>query len=393
MIRTIQCPLPPDPSLIGTIKVYNEAVQHVLDAGWEMKEYNKNKLHFATYDKIREDHPELQSSLVQCARDVASASLKFAKKKKWKCNKPVKKPMSSVRYNQRTFTPFLDSKQISISTIDGRKRYELVIPTYFQQYMHGKVTSLTLRYKPWLGKVIAYITIEIDDVPVNGVRTFVGVDRGIKRVAVLSNNQFYDTNHVLATKWKYQQLRTSLQSKGTRSAKRKLKQLSGRERRFMTDENRTIAKWICDQPFDCVVLENLKGIKTNAKKEKKVSKKTRRKFGNWAYYQLERFVIERAEKVGKTVLFVPPKYTSQRCNRCGHVSKKNRKTQSEFRCVECGFELNADLNASRNLSDLGNAVFGRASVNSPNVAVTPNDLSIDTIGRPSYKPTTLVVGS
>ncbi len=58
--------------------------------------------------------------------------------------------------------------------------------------------------------------------------------------------------------------------------------------------------------------------------------------------------------------------------------------------------MNADLNAARNISDLGNAVFGRATVNSPNVAVSPKELSIDTFGRfhvTSYKPTISAVGS
>ena len=37
----------------------------------------------------------------------------------------------------------------------------------------------------------------------------------------------------------------------------------------MTDENRKIAKWICTQPYDCIILENMRGIKKNSKKKKK----------------------------------------------------------------------------------------------------------------------------
>jgi putative transposase len=134
MIRTIQCPLPLDPSLVETIRQYNDAANDVMGAGWNSRTYNKNVLHAATYASIRERLPHLQSSLVQCARDMALASLKLAKKKNWQCKKPVKKPMSSIRLNQRTFTPFLESGKISISTIDGRKIYPLVIPEYFRKY-------------------------------------------------------------------------------------------------------------------------------------------------------------------------------------------------------------------------------------------------------------------
>jgi len=384
MIRTIQCPLPYSQDLIETIQIYNRVVQYILDSGWEQGTWNKNKLHHLTYYDLRDKYPNLQSSLIQCARDMACAILK---REKFKHKKPIKKELSGIVYNQRTFTPFLERKKMSISTINGRKKYDLSVPDYFQRYMAGKIISMTVRIKN--DKIIAYLQLELDDTPIKEVATFLGVDRGIKRVAVCSNNTFYDTNHILATKWTYQQLRTSLQAKGTRSAKRKLKKVAGRERRFMACENRKIAKWIVDQPFDCIVLENLKGLKQHSKQKKKVNKKLRKKFGNWAYYQLEQCIIERAEIIGKTVLFVNPKYTSQRCNQCGHISKSNRKNQSIFLCKECGFDLNADLNASRNLSDYGNAVFGRASVNRPNegirsllnVAVSPMTDSIESLGR------------
>ncbi len=48
------------------------------------------------------------------------------------------------------------------------------------------------------------------------------------------------------------------------------------------------------------------------------------------------------------VVHVDPKYTSQRCNQCGHTDKGNRKTQSKFRCMACGHADHADINASAN---------------------------------------------
>ena len=387
MIRTVQCPLPPSQDLIDTIRIYNEVVQYILDIGWEERTYNKNKLHHLTYYDIRDRYPNLQSSLIQCARDMACAMLK---REKFKHNKPIKKEFSGILYNQRTFTPFLESKEISISTLNGRKRYELSVPSYFQKYMSNtayKIVSMIVRIRN--NRIVAYLHLELEDIPIQTVESFLGVDRGIKRVAVCSDNTFYNTNHILAIKWKYQQLRKSLQAKGTRSAKRKLKILAGRERRFMVCENRKIAKWIVDKPFDCIVLENLKGLKQHSKQKKKVNKKLRRKFGNWAYYQLEQFIIERAELLGKMVLFVNPSYTSQRCWQCGYISRNNRSYQSTFLCKNCGFELNADLNASRNISDYGNAVFGRAFVKRPNkgirsllnVVVSPMTDSIKSLGR------------
>lgn len=45
---------------------------------------------------------------------------------------------------------------------------------------------------------------------------------------------------------------------------------------------------------------------------------------------------------GGVLTKVPAHYTSQTCPSCRHVSKDNRKTQSEFACVECGYHNNAD---------------------------------------------------
>jgi putative transposase len=367
MQRTIQSPLPFDADLVETVRQFNIAANVAIDFGWNAREFNKNVLHFGTYHPIREMLPNLQSSLVQSSRDMASAMLKLAKKKDWNCKMPVKKPMSAIRFNSRTFTPFLDGMFVSISTIAGRKRFPIRVPRYFEKWMHGTVNDLVITIKK--GRIVAMLSIELpDNPPANPPSSFLGVDRGVNRLAVLSNNTFIDDGHVKAVKWKYQQLRRSLQAKGTRRAKRKSCVVSGRERRFMACENRKMAKVIVDQLFDCIVLEDLKDIKKNSKKLKKVNKKQRKRHGNWAYYQLGQFIIQRAENVGKLVLFVKPAYTSQCCSNCGHVSRSNRKEQSKFKCVRCGFQINADLNAARNLSMLGNALHGRATVNGPNVA-------------------------
>jgi IS605 OrfB family transposase len=274
--------------------------------------------------------------------------------------------MSSIRLNRRTFTPFLESGIISISTIDGRKTYPLVIPECFRKYQFSTVNAVVLKVKK--GKVIAFLNIEVPDPTVNGHPiTFLGVDRGINNAVVASDNTFYKSNHIKNVKYRYQHLRQSLQSKGTRRCKRNLRALAGRERRFMTGENYKIGKWLVAKLFDCIVLEDLKGIKTDCRKEHRIRKRTRKKLANWAYFQLEQIVQNKALEAGKMVLFVNPKYTSQRCSRCGHVARSNRHG-SEFVCKRCGFQIHADLNAARNISDRGNAVIGRAHVNRPNVA-------------------------
>ena len=52
-----------------------------------------------------------------------------------------------------------------------------------------------------------------------------------------------------------------------------------------------------------------------------------------------------------------PAYTSQRCSACGHVAPENRESQA-FRCVACGRQAHADVNAALNIA-AGHAVTAR----------------------------------
>lgn len=60
---------------------------------------------------------------------------------------------------------------------------------------------------------------------------------------------------------------------------------------------------------------------------------------------------------GGIYLEVPPKHTSQKCNKCTYTCKENRRTQGSFKCLKCGYEDNADLNAARNILVAGHAML------------------------------------
>jgi transposase len=55
---------------------------------------------------------------------------------------------------------------------------------------------------------------------------------------------------------------------------------------------------------------------------------------------------------GVSVSFVPAEYTSQKCNKCHYVSKNNRKTQEKFICMNCGYEINADVSSGKNIKNV-----------------------------------------
>ncbi|MDD3710332.1 MAG: transposase [Methanothrix sp.] len=73
---------------------------------------------------------------------------------------------------------------------------------------------------------------------------------------------------------------------------------------------------------------------------------------------MEQFIRYKAEALRKHTLLVDARYTSQKCSECGHIYKGNR-NGSSFRCRKCGFELHADLNASRNIAQAGISCLSR----------------------------------
>ena len=57
----------------------------------------------------------------------------------------------------------------------------------------------------------------------------------------------------------------------------------------------------------------------------------------------------KSEMKNKIIREIDPAFTSQRCFKCGDISKNNRKSQSDFSCLNCGNTENADINASLNI--------------------------------------------
>lgn len=74
---------------------------------------------------------------------------------------------------------------------------------------------------------------------------------------------------------------------------------------------------------------------------------------NWSYYDLQSKIEYKSKDKGINVVFINPKFTSKRCNRCGNIRSENRickNDQAKFKCIVCGHEDNADINASKNIA-------------------------------------------
>jgi putative transposase len=343
--------------LFGTAILYRRACQITLDFGFRNKTYNKNKLNTGTYRLIREQMSELPSALVQCARDQASEMLK-----RERCERLPTKKKLQIRYDKRTFKFFPESGHVSLSTAIGRLNFAVRIYDHAKRYLGGEYTSAQLIIVK--DNVFLNIQCKLADMPQSLTKKRVlGIDRGILNIVTCDDNSFINSKHLRAVKGRYQHLKSKLQSLGTRSAKRKLTIVAGRERRFALDTNHVIAKQISKKPdYDVFAVEKL-----HVRTRKENGKKFNKMLGGWSHGQLQSLLKYKAENAGKMVIEVNPQYTSQKCSKCGYVHRQNR-NGLRFKCRQCGFELNAGLNAARNIGQLGKAELVRLQVNQPTVA-------------------------
>lgn len=122
-----------------------------------------------------------------------------------------------------------------------------------------------------------------------------------------------------------------------------IEKLGQKESNFRNRINHQYSRMIVDAAikYKCttIQIEDLSGISSENKFLK-----------SWPYYDLQSKIEYKAKECGIDVVKINPKFTSQRCSKCGYISKENRKTQAGFKCKNCGFEENADLNAARNIA-------------------------------------------
>lgn len=332
--------------VLPTFQAYTEAFNFVSKVGFISKITNSIKLHNETYSDIRSLLPNLPSQLVCSARAKAAEALIscFTQTKHKKLGSQPKSKLCSIRYDNNSYS-INKNNELSLSTVSGRKKkISLAIPEYYKDH-----------FKSWIrksadlcvikNKVYIHIVFqkEVEDVTSSGI--VVGIDRGINNLAVCSNNKFYGGKVIKNQVKKYQKLRSNLQSVGSKSAKRHLKKLVLKEKRFRLDINHQISKNIINSipAGSTIVLEDLKGIRKS-----KLRKTQRTMLNNWSFFQLEQFITYKAMEKGIDVMYVDAKYTSQTCSKCSFRSKNNRK-QHSFNCNSCSFTINSDLNASRNI--------------------------------------------
>ena len=287
-------------AVVETRKQYARAFNMSAECLIDNNSTSKRFLHNVQYGRIKEECPSLPTGLIQCARDVAVEAVKNwnVKRTKLKQKHPkkaerMKRPSMKERctmcYDVRTVT--LRGSQLTFSTCDKRIKTIITIPDFFRERYSPedwkfKGANIGINGK---GRVFVNLIYECPDpvIEENNDGKIVGLDRGVYNIVSTSDGGHYGAKDVRRVKRKYNHVRSELQKKGTRSAKRRLKAISGREKRFVQDQNHCISKKLANtDDVSAYILEDLSSM--NMLRLKGKSNKTMRKWiSNWSYSDLE----------------------------------------------------------------------------------------------------------
>ncbi|MGP8322409.1 MAG: RNA-guided endonuclease InsQ/TnpB family protein [Methanosarcinaceae archaeon] len=352
MLQTVMVKLDPTEEqhtvLVKTMSKFNEACNYIAEIAFEQKCANKINLQKIVYYDVRKQFDLSAQMTIRAIAKVVEAY------KRNKSIKPYFRPDGAVVYDQRILS-WRGLEAVSILTIRGRE----IIPIRIGEYQTARMDRVRGQVDLIIRKNIFYLAVVVEvpeQTPFDPVGTL-GVDLGIVNLATDSDGTVFSGEQIDNTRERYATLRGGLQSTGTKSAKRHLKKLSGKEQRFHRDVNHCISKEIVTTAKDtgrAIALEDLTGIRDQIT----VRKEQRSRHHSWGFYQLRQFIEYKAAVVGVPVEFIDPRYTSRTCPCCGCIDKKNRPNRNTFNCIDCGLIGSADYIAAINIAN-------RAAVGQP----------------------------
>lgn len=274
--------------------------------------------------------------------------------------KPVlfRRPQADLVRN-RDYSFVDDGQVLSINTLGKRTKCTFE-GEHFSEYLDGSNDLGTAKLVELKGLWYLHIPVTkiVEDFQNEHVRHVVGIDRGLRFLTVSYDEQgkteFVSGRKIATKRHKFQEVRKQLQSKGTKAAKRRLKAISGRENRWMSDMNHQISKTLVQKygKDTLFVLEDLTGVSFE---ENKLSQNAKRNYDlrSWAFYQLEQFLTYKAHENRSEVLKVSARYTSQRCPKCGTIHKGSRDHHKHLYSCQCGYKSNDDRIGAMNIQLLG----------------------------------------
>ena len=336
--------------LKSTMERFNTACSWIAEQAFEMKTANKITLQQHFYYDLREHFGLSAQMAAICIRHVGGTYSRD------KSLLPVFRPNAAMPYDSRILS-FKGVDRVSILTLEGRIIVPFVIGNYQRErFSLAKGECDIVRRKD--GKWFLLVSVDVPEGTQIAPTEFIGVDFGVVNLATDNDGAVYANTETEKVRQKLNKVRRSLGRKagkvkreGSRpkNIKRKLKALSGKERRFKANENHRISKMIVEKATDTkrgIGLEDLTGIRERTR----FRKAQRDKMSKWSFAELRGFIEYKAKLAGIPVIPVDPRNTSRTCPKCGHIDEGNRTARGLFLRRACGHFDHADIVGATNIA-------------------------------------------
>ena len=314
---------------------------------------NLHDVHQAVYGWMRSKYHTLHSQAIIKIYKEVSSKLKAMKSNKHKNGNTPKAHSISMQLDKRLYGK-LTKEGITLS---GSKPHHRTLVTFNLFKKSEELFDTCIAKDPKIfyrnGKFYLSVPFEVQAKPLKN-DTCIGVDLGMKQLFVTSEGKSFKDTKYLSSRRKLRYLKSKLQSKGTKSAKKHLKKLSHKEHNLSKDMcHRAVNSLLQSTDASYIVMEDLTKIKQNTSKSEKGYKRVRHNnaLSQVPFYMFRTIAEYKAQLVGKQVETVSPTYTSQidcRSDKRDGVRKGRR-----YYCSD-GIVLDADYNAAINIGKRSN---------------------------------------
>ena len=232
--------------------------------------------------------------------------------------------------------------------------------------IEGKIKNITVssRGGKWYASIQVEQAVEIAKHP---SESEIGIDAGIKCFAALSDgtmvegvNSFRKHEYALAR----EQRKLSRKKKGSNNWKKQKREISRLHIKISNVRSDFLHKLSTDisKSHAKVYVEGLqiKNMSSSARgtieapgKNIKAKSGLNKSILDQGWYEFRRQLDYKLSWQGGCLAEVDYRHTSQTCSCCGYMAKENRPSQAVFKCLACGHEANADVNAAKNILTVG----------------------------------------
>ncbi len=348
-VKAVQQRHTPNNELLGLLEQFRQMVNDSVRIGLAENVTSLKSLSLKAYRQL--ERYDAMSYYKLCAISKAAGILKNYKKTERR-GRPVKKPYARRPQLATCYGFKISEGSLMLPIKPGNK---MTIPLNRHTLQVLSEADLTPRSITLTATTITIVYSK--DVPALEPSGLMGIDRNLDNVTVADSHGSI-TRHNLseATEIKtiYREVKSHLNRNDARIRQRVYAKYGVRQRDRVNQFLHRASKGIvaeAKRSRSAIVMERLTGIRKLYRKGNGQGGDYRARMNGWSFAELQRQVEYKARWEGLPVIYVKPYGTSVKCSICGSRMKPEENRQ--LKCASCGFTVDRDVNAARNILAAG----------------------------------------